>query len=100
MTDIPDEYSRDGCEVCCVDGNLYLVGGGVDGNRVTEYNPRTNTWSKMPSFQQGRDAVSICTLDNKGLFTNYVIIFWRVLDHIHSQSFYHHYLAYHICPHS
>ena len=35
-----------------------------------------------------------------GLFTNYVIIFWRVLDHIHSQSFYHHYLAYHICPHT
>ena len=37
---------------------------------------------------------------SKGLFTNYVIIFWRFLDHIHSQSCYHHFLAYHICPHS
>jgi len=37
---------------------------------------------------------------SKGLFTNYVIIFWRVLDHIHSQSHYHHFLAYHIGPHS
>ena len=36
----------------------------------------------------------------KGLFTNYVIIFWRFLDHIHSQSFYHHFLAYHMRLHS
>ena len=51
--------------MCCVDGNLYLVGGGVDGNRVTEYNPRTNTWRNLSSFQQGGDAVSVCNLDNK-----------------------------------
>ena len=37
---------------------------------------------------------------SKGLFTNYVIIFWRVLDHIHSQSYYHYFLAYHIGPYS
>ena len=37
---------------------------------------------------------------SKGLFTNYVIIFWRFLDHIQSQSFYHHILAYHMRLHS
>ena len=50
--------------MCCVDGNIYLVGGFGDDRRVTEYNPRTNTWRNMPSLQQGRDGPSVCTLDN------------------------------------
>ena len=50
--------------MCCVEGNIYLVGG-YDDRRVTEYNPRTNTWRNMPSLQQGRDGPSVCTLDNK-----------------------------------
>ena len=34
---------------------------------------------------------NVMVTSNKGLFTNYVIIFWRVLDHMHSQSYYHHF---------
>ena len=43
---------------------------------------------------------TLVTIRNKGLFTYYVIIFWRVLYHKHSQSYYHHFLAHHIGPHS
>ena len=43
---------------------------------------------------------TLVKIRNKGLFTYYIIIFRRVLDHIHSKSYYHHFLAYHICPHS
>jgi len=25
LTNIPDEYYRDGCKVCCLEGNIYLV---------------------------------------------------------------------------
>ena len=51
--------------MCCVEGNIYLVGGDLD-RRVTEYNPRTNTWRNMPSLQTGRTwGYSICTLENK-----------------------------------
>jgi len=64
LADIPAEHSRGGCKVCCVEGNIYLVGGHFD-RRVTEYNPRTNTWRNMPSLQQGRVGHSVCTLDNK-----------------------------------
>ena len=64
MTDIPDEHSRGGCKVCCVEGNIYLVGG-FGSDRVTGYNPRTNTWRNMSSLQQGRLGHSVCTLDNK-----------------------------------
>ena len=39
--------------------------GGGDLDRVTEYNPRTNTWRNMPSLQQGRGGPSVCTLENK-----------------------------------
>ena len=50
--------------MCCVEGNIYLVGG--DGDRkVTEYNLRTNTWRNMPSLQEERWGHSVCTLDNK-----------------------------------
>ena len=50
--------------MCCVEGNIYLVGGHFD-RRVTEYNPRTNTSRNLPSLQQGRGGHSVCTLDNK-----------------------------------
>ena len=50
--------------MCCVEGNIYLVGGYVS-DRVTEYNPRTNTWRNMQSLQQDRWLPSVCTLDNK-----------------------------------
>ena len=49
--------------MCCVEGNIYLVGG--DYVRVTEYNPRTNTWRNMPSLRKLRYGHSVCTLDNK-----------------------------------
>ena len=62
LTDIPDEHYRYGCQVCCVEDNIYLVGGDI---RVTEYNPRTNTWRNMPSLQNARYGLSVCTLDNK-----------------------------------
>ena len=77
MADIPDEHYRDyyckfnETEMICLEGNIYLVGGySVDdedhGDRVTEYNPCTNTWRNMPSLQQGRVGHSVCTLlDNK-----------------------------------
>ena len=72
MTDISEEHSR--CKVCCVEGNIYLVGDFYD-RRVTEYNPCTNTWRNMPSFQMGRISHSVCTLDKKmvvlGGYTNY-----------------------------
>ena len=48
--------------MCCVEGNIYLVGGG---DRVTEFNPYTKTWRNMPSLQQSRHYPSVCTLDNK-----------------------------------
>ena len=64
MTDIPEEHFRDYCKVCCVEGNIYLVGRYYS-DRVTEYNPRTNTWRNMPSLQRGRVGPSVCTLDNK-----------------------------------
>ena len=51
--------------MCCLDGNIYLVGGGKDERKVTEYNPRNNTWQNMPSLQRGRPNSSICTLDYK-----------------------------------
>ena len=43
------------------------MGGYSDGldKRVTEYNPRTNTWRNMPSLMEGRVGHSVCTLDNK-----------------------------------
>ena len=62
MADIPTEHSRDLCKVCCVEGNIYLVGGH---HRVTEYNTITRTWRSLPWLQQGRDGHSVCTLDNK-----------------------------------
>jgi len=66
LTDIPEEHFRSGCKVCCVEGNIYLVGGSRYGDgRVTEYNPLTNTWRNMSSLQQGRLGHSVCTLDNK-----------------------------------
>ena len=66
MTDITKEHSRDNCKVCCVEGNIYLVGASGYGNRrVTEYNPRTNTWRNMQSLQEWRVGHSVCTLDNK-----------------------------------
>ena len=65
LTDIPEEHSRNGCKVCCVEGNIYLIGGDSDDKRVTEYNPRTNTWRTMPSLQEERVGYSVCTLDNK-----------------------------------
>ena len=60
--------------MCCVEGNIYLVGAYVDvgayayrdrSRRVTEYNPHTNTWKNMPSLQQGRVGRNVCTFDNK-----------------------------------
>ena len=44
LADIPEEHSRGGCKICCVEGNIYLVGGDSDDKRVTEHNSRTNTW--------------------------------------------------------
>jgi len=65
LTDIPEEHSRDYSKVCCVEGNIYLVGG--DRGYVTEYNPYTDTWRNMPRLQKARErfGYSVCTLDNK-----------------------------------
>ena len=41
------------------------MGGGDDRRRVSEYNPRTNTWRHLPSLQKERFRPSVCTLDNK-----------------------------------
>jgi len=67
LTDVPDEHARHKCKLCCIEDNIYLVGGIGDGGRsVTEYNPRSNTWRTMPSLQQGREIDhSVCTLDKK-----------------------------------
>ena len=73
LADIPEEHSNIYCEVCCVDGNIYLVEGREGGlwgcvanyTIVTEYNPRTNTWRVMPRLQEGRCGHSVCTLDSK-----------------------------------
>ena len=68
LTDIPVEHR--GCIVCCVEDKIYLVGGAKwnrDSDRkVSEYNPRTNTWRSMPSLPNRRcEDLSVCTLDNK-----------------------------------
>ena len=54
LTTIPSEFSRSECKLCCVQGNIYLVGGN-EGTDVSEYNPRTKSWRKMPSLQMKRD---------------------------------------------
>ena len=41
------------------------MGGHGDDRRVTQYNPRTNTWRCMPSLQTGTRGHNVCTLDNK-----------------------------------
>ena len=46
-----------------MEDKIYLVGGYND--KVTEYNPYTNTWRKMPCLLEGRTSPSVCTLDNK-----------------------------------
>ena len=51
--------------MCCVEGNIYLVGGGDDDRRVTEYNTWTNTWRNMPILQKERYGHNVCALDNK-----------------------------------
>ena len=51
--------------MCCVKGNIYLVGTPHDRRMVTEYNPRTNTWRYMPSLQKERWGHTVSTLDNK-----------------------------------
>ena len=53
-----------------MEGNIYLVGGtgtanNPDNGKVTEFNPRTDTWRNMPSLQQMRLDHSVCTLDSK-----------------------------------
>ena len=50
-----------------MEDKIYLVGGdGRDGDsRVSEYNPRTNTWRNMPSLQKERKGHRVCTMDNK-----------------------------------
>ena len=63
--------------------------GFLEAEVVHEFGVRVKLTGKLGKLKK------VCS---KGLFTNYVIIFWRVLDHIHSQSYYHHFLAYHICP--
>merc|ERR1712126_289317 len=76
LTEIPKEYARDGCKVCCVKGNIYLVGGYRGGyrhvrdSRVTEYNPHTNTWRNMPNegLEMYYPNINVCTVDNK-IFT-------------------------------
>ena len=67
MTDIPYKLIRaQRCKMCCVDGNIYLCGGhDGDARRVTEYNPQTDTWRKMPSLQQRKSELKVCTLDRK-----------------------------------
>ena len=69
LTEIPGENSRgrqflQNSQLCCVNGNIYLVGG-VDDRKVTEYNPLTNTWRNMPSLQLARSCPILCTLDKK-----------------------------------
>ena len=52
--------------MCCVEGNIYLVGGSSGDRRVTEYNPRTKTWRNMLSLQEGRyNRHIVCTLGHK-----------------------------------
>ena len=51
--------------MCCVDDNIYLVGGGDYCRTAAEYNPRTDTWRYLPDLQQGRDGHRVCSLDNK-----------------------------------
>ena len=66
LTDIPEEHFRYESKVCCVEGNIYLVGGAGGGDRrVTEYNTWTKTWRNMPRLQKWRRGHNVCTLDNK-----------------------------------
>ena len=67
MTDIPEQFTREGSKLCCVEGNIYLVGGGGnEGREVTEYNPCTHTWREMPRLQLERfKHYNVCTIDDK-----------------------------------
>ena len=40
---------------------------------------------RLTELHSEEDIIKALEFADKGLFTNYVIIFWRVLDHIHSQ---------------
>ena len=53
--------------MCCVEGNVYLVGGYDFERVVTKYNSLKNKWENMPSLQRSRygASASVCTLDNK-----------------------------------
>ena len=53
--------------MCCVEGNVYLVGGYDFERVVTKYNSFKNKWENMPSLQRSRygASASVCTLDNK-----------------------------------
>ena len=64
LTVIPDEFYRDGCKLCCVEDNIYLVGGFGD-NRVTEYSLSYNTWRNLGKMQEKRNGANVCTLDSK-----------------------------------
>ena len=102
LTDVPAELSIVGCQVCCVGDNIYLVGGGYDYRRVSEYNPRTHNWRNLPSLQQGRRGHSVCSLDNKmfvlggdGTTSCEMLdlsdedLRWRYIAHMNSSHHYH-----------
>ena len=66
MADIPTEFSRDGMKICCTNDRIYLIGGMFGDQRVTEYNPRENTWRSLPELSYKRDGQhSLCVVDDK-----------------------------------
>ena len=81
LTDVPRGHSRDFSKVCCVEGNIYLVGGSGGNRRVIEYDPGTNIWRHMPSLQRAKwgPSPSVCTMDNK-VFVLYGVTTCEMLD--------------------
>ena len=53
-------------KICCTDDRIYLIGGMFGDKRVTEYNPRENTWRSLPELSHKREGQhSLCVLNNK-----------------------------------
>lgn len=69
-SEIPEDRRRGGAGLVVYDDKFYLIGGntiGHDGGFVNwfdEYNPKTNTWTRLENASQARDHFSAAVIDN------------------------------------
>ena len=72
MTDVPEEYYRDDCGVCVVDGKIILIGGRGEGrmledtlDSVIEWDPITDKWRHLNKLKSPRAGPKICVTGGK-----------------------------------